>query len=96
MNCRTFALTPAVTGESGTLLYLPFLSVFFEVVDCRYSVSPAVHDLFPEIMCWHFPHAVASAGAIFVLVVFIPVNFGAVLLSVGRKRTEGTGIVLLP
>ncbi|KAJ4455581.1 hypothetical protein PAPYR_9430 [Paratrimastix pyriformis] len=64
--------------------FIPLYGTLLSILDCRYGAT-IVHDLFPDILCWTFPHAVPSVMALIMLVVFVPYTFGSSLLVFDRQ-----------
>ncbi|KAJ4454651.1 hypothetical protein PAPYR_10553 [Paratrimastix pyriformis] len=67
------------------ILYVPMLGSLVDVLDCRYEADGRViHDLFPTVACWGMPHAIPSALALVVLVIFLATAAGVELFAYAR------------
>ncbi|KAJ4456484.1 hypothetical protein PAPYR_8312 [Paratrimastix pyriformis] len=64
--------------------FVPILGALMDILDCQYGADGlVVHDLFPEVACWGM-HAVPSAVAILMLVLFVLVAAGCCLFTFSR------------
>ncbi|KAJ4460022.1 hypothetical protein PAPYR_3734 [Paratrimastix pyriformis] len=61
------------------VLLIPMLGSILDILDCRYSAAPVVHDLFPNVQCWASPHIFPSVAALVALAVFLVVAAGGAL-----------------
>ncbi|KAJ4452956.1 hypothetical protein PAPYR_12713 [Paratrimastix pyriformis] len=70
--------------------FIPIMGTFLEMLDCRYTKGPVVyHDIFPDILCWGYPHAIPSVVAIIMICIFLPSCCATSLLVFGRGGFDG-------